>query len=87
VVSADRSDTLNLLQQDAGSLAQALRDAGLQADNSNLSFNLRGGYQFNQQQGGFAGAPLVDDISAGGIDGITAATTLRAHAGSLDIHV
>jgi flagellar hook-length control protein FliK len=87
VVSADRSDTLNLLQQDAGSLAQALRDAGLQADSSNLSFNLRGGYQFNQQQSGFAGAPPVDDISAGGIDGITAATALRAHAGSLDIHV
>ena len=29
VVSADRSDTLNLLKQDASSLTQALRDAGL----------------------------------------------------------
>jgi flagellar hook-length control protein FliK len=89
VVSADRSDTLNLLQQDAGSLAQALRDAGLQADSSNLSFNLRGGYQFNQQQGALAGAPPVDDLSAGGIEGIDTAptTALRAHAGSLDIHV
>jgi flagellar hook-length control protein FliK len=89
VVSADRSDTLNLLQQDAGSLAQALRDAGLQADSSSLSFNLRGGYQFNQQQGAVAGAPLVDDLAAGSIDGIDAAATTRqrAHAGSLDIHV
>jgi flagellar hook-length control protein FliK len=88
VVSADRSDTLNLLQQDASSLAQALRDAGLQADSSSLSFNLRGGYQFNQQQGAFAGPRLVDDVSAGGLDGIdTTTTTLRAHAGSLDIHV
>jgi flagellar hook-length control protein FliK len=88
VVSADRSDTLNLLQQDASSLAQALRDAGLQADSSSLSFNLRGGYQSNQQQGAFAGPRLVDDVSAGGIDGIeTTTTTLRAHAGTLDIHV
>jgi flagellar hook-length control protein FliK len=89
VVSADRSDTLNLLQQDAGSLAQALRDAGLQADSSSLSFNLRGGYQFNQQQTALAGTPQVDDLSTGGIDGIDAASTAtrRAHAGSLDIHV
>jgi flagellar hook-length control protein FliK len=90
VVSADRSDTLNLLQQDAGGLAQALRDVGLQADSSSLSFNLRGGYQFNQQQGAFAGASLVGDASAAGsIDGIDTppATALRAHAGSLDIHV
>src|SRR6185312_8656550 len=50
VVSADRSDTLNLLKQDASGLTQALRNAGLQADSSSLSFNLRGGYQFNQQQ-------------------------------------
>jgi flagellar hook-length control protein FliK len=88
VVSADRSDTLNLLQQDASSLAQALRDAGLQADSSSLSFNLRGGYQFNQQQGAFAGARLGDDVSAGANNGIDATTTtLRTHAGALDIHV
>jgi flagellar hook-length control protein FliK len=89
VVSADRSDTLNLLQQDSGTLAQALRDAGLQTDSSSLSFNLRGGYQFGQQQGTSNGPALADDGSAGGIDGIDAVptTTLRAHAGSLDIHV
>lgn len=88
VVSADRSDTLNLLQQDAGGLAQALRHAGLQADSSSLSFNLRGGYQFNQQQAG-SGAHLADHTSIGGIDGIDAVPAImrRAHAGSLDIHV
>jgi hypothetical protein len=40
VISADRSDTLNMLKQDAGTLQQALRDAGLNADSSSLSFNL-----------------------------------------------
>jgi flagellar hook-length control protein FliK len=89
VVSADRSDTLNLLQQDAGTLAQALRDAGLQADNSSLSFNLRG-FQMNQQtaQGG---SPWRDAAPAGGGDDLGAVAsvmpTLRRHSGALDIHV
>ena len=90
VVSADHSDTLNLLKQDAGSLAQALRDAGLQADNSSLSFNLRGGYQFNQQAGANGGSRYADAASPDAIDdavGIAAATTLRLHSGSLDIQV
>lgn len=41
VISADRSDTLNLLKQDSGNLQQALRDAGFSADSGSLSFNLR----------------------------------------------
>ncbi len=86
VVSADRSDTLNLLQQDAGNLAQALRDAGLQADSSSLSFNLRGGPQQSFQQ---------SSASSGGLQNraLTApeetaqSNQLRRHAGVLDIHV
>ena len=90
VVSADRSDTLNLLQQGASGLTQALRDAGLQADSSSLSFNLRGGYQFNQQQSaGYAAAAGLDDL--GGIDAVGTSpapvSMLRAHSGSLDIQV
>ena len=89
VVSADRSDTLNLLQQDASMLAQALRDAGLQADNSSLSFNLRG-FQMNQQtaQGG---SPWRGALPAGSGDDLGAVTSampiLRRHSGALDIHV
>jgi flagellar hook-length control protein FliK len=88
VVSADRSDTLNLLQHDASTLAQALRDAGLQADNSSLSFNLRG-FQMNHQatQGG---SSWRDGTSGGGDDlGAAASLTpmLRRHSGALDIHV
>jgi flagellar hook-length control protein FliK len=89
VVSADRSDTLNMLQQDSATLTQALRDAGLQADSSSLSFNLRG-FQMNQQasQGGSSWRDTAltsdsDDLGAVA----TVASTLRRHSGALDIHV
>jgi flagellar hook-length control protein FliK len=91
VVSADRSDTLNLLQQDAGGLTQALRDAGLQADNSSLSFNLRGGFQFQQQQSAGSGGGSRDGAYPSDGDGgdVIAAPlpSVRRHAGALDIHV
>jgi len=41
VVSADRADTLDLLQRDARGLERALNDAGLQMDQQSMSFNLR----------------------------------------------
>jgi flagellar hook-length control protein FliK len=91
VVSADRSDTLNLLQQDASGLTQALRDAGLQADNSSLSFNLRGGFQFQQQQSAGSGGAARDGAYPSDGDGsdVIAAPlpSFRRHAGALDIHV
>ena len=93
VISADRSDTLNMLKQDAGTLQQALRDAGLNADSSSLSFNLRGDAQSFAQgwtqggrgngggdrYGGGAGGDLL------GAETITPAT--RVHSGALDIEV
>jgi flagellar hook-length control protein FliK len=91
VVSADRSDTLNLLQQDASGLTQALRDAGLQADNSSLSFNLRGGFQFQQQQSAGSSGGSRDGAYPSDGDGsdVIAAPlpSFRRHAGALDIHV
>jgi len=91
VLSADRSDTLNLLRQDASSLTQALRDAGLQADNSSLSFNLRGGGSNSDQaaQSGYRSAGASTQVGAiddAGAD-LTAAPVFRRHSGSLDIHV
>jgi flagellar hook-length control protein FliK len=41
VVSADRAETLDLLQRDARGLERALNDAGLQMDQQSMSFNLR----------------------------------------------
>ena len=40
-VTADRADTLDLLQRDARDLARALQDAGLRADAGSLQFGLR----------------------------------------------
>lgn len=88
VISADRSDTLNLLRQDLHALAQSLRDAGLQADSGSLSFNLRGDPQsFAQNQ-----APAVGDLNR--LDDPAAASSARLeiarhrqHAGALDIEV
>ncbi|HLI21459.1 MAG TPA: flagellar hook-length control protein FliK [Stellaceae bacterium] len=97
VISADRSDTLNMLKQDSGSLQQSLRDAGLNADSSSLSFNLRGDAQSfaqNSPQGGFSrggGNTSGSAYLAAGSDNLSATGSTLAsqsyHNGSLDIEV
>jgi len=89
VIAADRSDTLNLLKQDSGSLQQALRDAGFNADAGSLSFSLRSDAQAfaqnptPQNAGTSAPAdPLATDPVAG-----PAARAPRQHTGTLDIEV
>jgi hypothetical protein len=86
VISADRSDTLNLLKQDASQLQQSLRDAGFNADSGSLSFNLR-----NDGQSFAQNAPPSLPASAGAPVDFAAATAAvraqRQHAGTLDIHV
>lgn len=44
-VAADRQETFDLLQRDAGKMERALQQAGLKTDSTSLSFDLR---QFNQ---------------------------------------
>jgi hypothetical protein len=68
VITADRADTLDLLQRDARILQHSLQDAGLHADSNSLSFELRSqGQAFDTAQngtggrGGFAEAG-ADDI-------------------------
>jgi flagellar hook-length control protein FliK len=87
VVSADRSDTLNLLRQDSGALTQALRDAGLQADSSSLSFNLRGGFNQQASNGGTAAGGTASSSAEPDDITVPAGALQRRHAGSLDIHV
>lgn len=53
VITAERADTLDMLRSDSKALVQALGDAGLQADASSLSFNLKG--QEGQNDSQFAG--------------------------------
>jgi len=42
VISADNKDTMDLLKQDSRELEKAMREAGLNLDSGDLSFNLRG---------------------------------------------
>ena len=63
---ADKQDTLDLLQRDQRALQQALQNAGLDADNSSLSFSLRD--QNPNDGGAFAG-----NGNGGGTGGIEAA--------------
>jgi flagellar hook-length control protein FliK len=94
VISADRPETLSLLSGDAKTLTQSLRDAGVQVDNSSLSFNLRGDgsnpgqRQFAQSSFyGSAGASGEDDDGMGALGAIAASATRSSHAGNLDIQV
>jgi len=64
VVTADRQETLDLLQRDARGLERALQEAGLKTDSNSLNFNLR---QQNQdgnslaQGGGGAGGTAANE--------------------------
>jgi flagellar hook-length control protein FliK len=89
VISADRSDTLNLLRQDSQSLQQALRDAGLKTDSGSLSFNLRGDAQsFAQNAAPTQSAPAYDDRSPSSTAPADAPSSrYRRHDGALDIEV
>ncbi len=92
VITADRSDTLNMLKQDSGNLQQALRDAGLNADANSLSFNMRGDNQSfaqNSQQGssGNSAGNRFANSAADNAAIAAAAPATRAHAGSINIEV
>src|SRR3546814_11737514 len=50
VISAERPETLDLLQRDARGLERALQDAGVQTDSGSLRFNLRSQGQGKEQQ-------------------------------------
>ncbi|MCW0235624.1 MAG: flagellar hook-length control protein FliK [Ferrovibrio sp.] len=52
VISADKPETLHMLQQEAGKLEQSLRDAGLKTDQQSLSFSLRDQGQANEGRDG-----------------------------------
>ena len=70
IVSAERPETLDLLQRDAAGLRQALQDAGLSTDSNSLSFNLRGeGSKFEQELAERGHAPQRDDEASANNNG------------------
>ena len=90
VISAERVETLQLLQRDARALTTAFNDAGLQADSGSLSFNLRGqsgdqsGNTGGMQADGAQDAPSGDDVDA---DEALIPITVTLGDGRVDIKV
>jgi hypothetical protein len=92
MISAERSDTLDLLQRDSRALGRALQEAGISTDSGSLSFDLRG-----QAEGGGTSAEPGDGRSErSGPDsaetdaaenGGHAAPRRAAHDGVLDLSV
>jgi flagellar hook-length control protein FliK len=71
-VTADRADTLDLLQRDARDLARSLQDAGLRADAGNLQFSLREQTAEHRERPTRGGAAS----DAGAVDGVATETEL-----------
>ncbi len=72
----ERPETLALLQRDAGSLQQALTQAGLDPGSTGLSFSLRDGGGQNPQRDQ-AGRPQGPDRTTAPADEVQAAAPLR----------
>ncbi|MEQ8196090.1 MAG: flagellar hook-length control protein FliK [Rhodospirillales bacterium] len=68
VIHADNKDTLDMLQRDGKELVKALQDAGLNLDDGDISYNLRGQ---NAQEGGEDGP--ANGGRADNVDGDTEA--------------
>lgn len=93
VISAERSETLDLLQRDARSLEKALAEAGVETDGSSLEFSLQGedGSAENDRDGD---SKLVDgavmlpgDTIDADANGTLTNTPLVLPEGRLDIQV
>ena len=93
VVTAEKSETLDLLQRDARGLERALQEAGLRTNSDSLNFNLRGegrdgGQEMPDHAAAAGGTPIeaetLADISAAQMAGYANA---RAALGGVDIRV
>jgi len=91
LLTADRPETLELLQRDSKTLERALKDAGLDLSNNSLNFSLKG----QQRQGDGGGASMarmrsLSDAVVARAEAANASTPIWSHApGSarLDIRV
>ncbi|NIA69478.1 hypothetical protein HBA54_12830 [Pelagibius litoralis] len=90
VISAERSETLDLLQRDARGLERALQEAGVKTDSGSLSFNLKGQQQPGQEQSGGQASAQPDGVSGEPDESMApppASAALSGHDGALDIRV
>lgn len=90
-LTADRPDTLALLQRDARVLQRALNDAGLQMDSGSLSFGLRdqGGRQVFDQGASSASYASTDPEEDEGVAALPYGVALTAslEPGRVDIRI
>lgn len=90
-ITADRQDTLDLLQRDARGLERALQDAGLKADAGSLNFGLRGegrpGQEHTPSRGGRHGGVMAAHEADTVTPAAAAAASRAASAGGIDIRV
>lgn len=93
VISAERSETLDLLQRDSKSLEKALNDAGIETDAGSLEFSLKG-EGGTAENGGDEDGKLHDgavmlpgDIDAADVNGAPMNTPLILPEGRIDIQV
>lgn len=79
-ISAERGDTLDLLQRDARALERALNDAGLKADTGSLQFSLQDGtgQTFGERDGNDAGGSYA--MSASGVGDMSGEATPPPYA-------
>lgn len=96
VVTAEKSETLDLLQRDARGLERALQEAGLKADSNSLDFNLRGdghGEDTDSDNHASSGLEIAseaadgDDANVPTLAQISGYANARANIGGVDIQV
>ncbi|MEI7668523.1 MAG: flagellar hook-length control protein FliK [Pseudomonadota bacterium] len=77
-ITADNRNTLAMLQNEARSLEDALRDIGLKTNSGGLSFNLRNGQQ-NDGRGSGNNSGKFTQVSAINDDDINSGTTIASN--------
>lgn len=94
VVSAERQDTLDLLQRDSRSLERALQDHGLKADSGSLKFSLQGDNDGSERAGdGGSNSTGEGQMASSSLDdaGLAVEAAIRFqhvdNGGSLDITI
>lgn len=89
VLAADKPQTLNLLQRDAGSLMRTMQEAGIDLSGGALNFSLRGGQNNNGQTGGGRSGSRIQSLAAvATVDADAAADTgLRLHADGVRLDI
>ncbi len=87
VLSAERPETLELLQRDSRALEQALRNAGLNTDSGSLSFSLEGENEDGEETAGANGASFFAHDADGDDPATPAGYAHHIGSDSIDIRV